>query len=135
MHISKFPQKQKTLLAILGSYPNVHQFTRTAFVMILQQYAVAWKSKYVLSFETSNTTPVWVTREVLASIPLSIHKPKYSRLQHKPRSFKRKMQKNHIFHGYNTTVMSTIMTFSLWFWAGVFKSYFLETQQRWKDAI
>lgn len=67
----------------------------------------------VLSFETSNMTPVWVTREVLASIPLPIHQPKYSRLQGKPRSFKRSMQKNHVLHRYDTTIMLTIMTFCI----------------------
>lgn len=108
-----FPRNEKTLLEILECYPNVHELIQIDFVMILLQCAVAWKSKYILSFETSSMTPIWVAREVLAEIPLPTHEPKYSRLQGKPRSFKRKMGKNHVVHGYSTTIMLKILTFCI----------------------
>lgn len=63
------------LLAILEYYPNVHQLIQIDFFMILLQYAVASQSKYILSFETSNMTPIWAAREVLASIPLPTNEP------------------------------------------------------------
>lgn len=78
----------KTLLTILGCYPNLHLFTQIDFVMLVLQYTVAWKSKY--AFETSKLTLIWVTREVLVSVPLPIHEPKYSRLQDKLKTFQKK---------------------------------------------